>query len=57
MEFPLIIEVRMKVRNFSGDSLEKNIPRKKKKLGYVKQVLLKRISHQEMFSKKGFLKI
>ena len=56
MEFPLIIEVRMKVRNFSGDSLEKNIPRKKK-LGYVKQVLLKRISHQEMFSKKGFLKI
>ena len=30
MEFPLIIEVRMKVRNFSGDSLEKNIPRKKK---------------------------
>ena len=29
VEFPLIMEVRMKVRVFSGDSLNKNIQRKK----------------------------
>ena len=28
MEFPLIMEVRMKVRVFLGDSLIENIPRK-----------------------------
>ena len=29
MELSLIMEVRMKVRVFSGDSLDKNTPRKK----------------------------
>ena len=29
IEFPLIMEVRMKVRVFLGDSLNKNIPSKK----------------------------
>ena len=29
MEFPLIMEVRMKVYVFFGDSLNKDIPRKK----------------------------
>ena len=28
-EFPLIMEVRMEIRAFSGDSLNKNIQRKK----------------------------
>ena len=53
--FSLIMEVRMKVWVFSGNSLNKSIPRKKK-LSCSKQVLLKRISHQEMFSEKGVLK-
>ena len=38
---PLIMEVRMRVRDFSDDSLNKNIPRKKK-LSCIKQ---KRIRH------------
>ena len=48
VEFPLIMEVRLKVRVSSGDSLNKNIPRKKK-FDCLKQVRLKRISHQDMF--------
>ena len=65
------MEVRMKVHVFFGDSLNKNIPRKKQ-LGYLmkraytlscseKQVLLKRIkavvSCQEVFPKIGVPKI
>ena len=63
MEFPLFMEVRMKVCDFLGDSLNKNIPRKKQ-LGCLmkrastlrcseKQVLLKRI---QAAINKGFLK-
>ena len=55
VEFFLIMDVRMKLWVFSDNSLNKSIPRKKK-LGCSKQVLLKRISHQEMFSEKGVLK-
>ena len=29
MEFPLVMEVRMKVRTFLGDALNKKTPRKK----------------------------
>ena len=55
VEFRLIMKVRMKVRVFSSDSLNKNIP--KKKFNCLKKVLLKCISHQEVFSRKGVLKI
>ena len=55
VEFRLIMKVRMKVRVFSSDSLNKNIP--KKKLSCLKKVLLKCISHQAVFSRKDVLKI
>ena len=53
VEFRLTMKVRKKALVFSGDSLKYS---EKKKLS-CKQVLLKRISNQEMFSRKGVLKI
>ena len=52
MEFPIIVEVRMKERVSLGDFLNKNIPRKKQKGCLMKKASTLRYSEEQVFLKR-----